>query len=158
MPEDPNPAPAPASAPEPGAPPVSAETPAAPAAGLEPKVAACLCCIFPIVGSIIFLVLEKKDKFVRFWAMQSLLFGILAFAAAVVFFFAYLILGHMPFVGGMMRLLLGAAYWLFRIGWLIGYVICIVKAFSNVEWELPILGKIAREQLAKMDGQQPAAS
>jgi hypothetical protein len=33
-----------------------------------------------------------------------------------------------------------------------------VKAFSKQEWEIPFLGKIAREQLAKMDRQQPAAS
>ena len=156
MPEDPNPASSPA--PEPVAPPVPVEDTAAAAGGLEPKVAAGLCCIFPIVGSIIFLVLEKKNKFVRFWAMQSLLFGTLAFAAGVLFVFAHLILGHMPFVGGLMSFFLGALYWVFRIGWLIVYVICIVKAFSKLEWEIPILGKIAREQLAKMDRHEPAAS
>ncbi len=64
----------------------------------------------------------------------------------------------MPFVGGLMTVLLGLLYWVFRIGWLVVYIISIVKAFSKQEWEIPILGKIAREQLAKMDRQQPAAS
>ncbi len=159
MPEDPNPAPAPEPAATPAAPPVPAEATVAAGGGLEPKVAAGLCCIFPIVASIIFLVLEKKDKFVRFWAMQSLLFGLLAFAVGILFAIAIFILGHMPFIGGLMTWILAFLYhWVVRLAFVIVYIISIVKAFSNLEWEIPILGKIAREQLAKLDRQEPAAS
>jgi uncharacterized membrane protein len=167
MPDNPNPAPEPGPIPAPAS--ASAAEPAAPSApvigdcepgtsGLEPKIAAGICCIFPIVGSIIFLVLEKKDKFVRFWAMQSLLLGAMAFVVGILLTIAQVILGHMPFVGGLMTILLGAAYWIFRLGWLVVYIISIVKAFSKQEWEIPFLGKIAREQLARMDRQAPAAS
>jgi uncharacterized membrane protein len=32
------------------------------------------------------------------------------------------------------------------------YLVSLVKAFSNQEWEIPWLGKLARRQLALMDG------
>ena len=37
------------------------------------------------------------------------------------------------------------AFWL---GSVVVWVITIIKAFSNVEWEIPYLGKLARKQLA----------
>nr|MDQ2660134.1 hypothetical protein [Verrucomicrobiota bacterium] len=42
--------------------------------GLPSNVAAALACI-PLIGGIIFYVLEKRDAFVRFYAMQSIIFG-----------------------------------------------------------------------------------
>jgi len=42
--------------------------------GLPSNVAAALAC-FPLIGGIIFYVLEKRDGFVRFYAMQSIIFG-----------------------------------------------------------------------------------
>src|SRR5947207_14089716 len=42
--------------------------------GLPSNVAAALACI-PLVGGIIFYILEKRDGFVRFYAMQSIIFG-----------------------------------------------------------------------------------
>ena len=43
--------------------------------GLPSNVAAALACI-PLVGGLIFYLLEKRDAFVRFYAMQSILFGL----------------------------------------------------------------------------------
>src|SRR5207248_7380611 len=42
--------------------------------GLPSNVAAAIACI-PLIGGIIFYVLEKRDSFVRFYAMQSIIFG-----------------------------------------------------------------------------------
>ena len=42
--------------------------------GLPSNVAAALAC-FPLIGGIIFYILEKNDRFVRFYAMQSIIFG-----------------------------------------------------------------------------------
>ena len=42
--------------------------------GLPSNVAAALACI-PLVGGIIFWILEKRDSFVRYYAMQSIIFG-----------------------------------------------------------------------------------
>src|SRR6202795_4333748 len=60
--------PTPPPVPEPDAPAKSTST------GLPSNVAAALAC-FPLIGGIIFYVLEKRDGFVRFYAMQSIIFG-----------------------------------------------------------------------------------
>lgn len=118
--------------------------------GLAPSVAAGLACIFTIVSGAVFLILERKNQFVRFCAMQAVLLGLVSFAGAILFAVAHFVLGHMPLIGGVMNLALGLLRWAFQIAWFVAYVVCIVKAFSNVEWEIPWLGKIARQQLARM--------
>ena len=60
------PPPPPSPGPEPG--PQSGTT------GLPSNVAAAIACI-PLIGGIIFYILEKHDSFVRFYAMQSIIFG-----------------------------------------------------------------------------------
>ena len=42
--------------------------------GLPSNIAAAIACI-PLIGGIIFYMLEKRDSFVRFYAMQSIIFG-----------------------------------------------------------------------------------
>lgn len=119
--------------------------------GLKPPVAAGIAVVFTIISGIIFLVLEKRNKFVRFWAMQAVLLGAVAFGLAIVFMVAHLVLGHLPLIGGLMGVLLGLLHWVCQIGWLVLYILCIIKAFTGKEWEIPWLGKIARVQLARMD-------
>src|SRR5438045_2308266 len=60
-PVDPTPPPPPSSAPIPSGNPT--------ATGLPANVAAALACI-PLIGGVIFYILEKRDEFVRFYAMQ----------------------------------------------------------------------------------------
>src|SRR5437763_16614367 len=42
--------------------------------GLPSNVAAALACI-PLIGGLVFYILEKHDPLVRFYAMQSIIFG-----------------------------------------------------------------------------------
>ena len=102
----------------------------------------------PGFGGLVFLALEKENDFVRFWAMQSVFFGAtIALSWLVVSIMSYMLL-HIPFIGWLMIpvvWLLGAA---FGIGVFVVWVITIVKAFGNSEWEIPYLGKLARKQLA----------
>ncbi len=126
--------------------------PAAETTGLAPNIAAGIACLFTIVGGIVFLVLEKKDKFVRFWAMQSLFLGGLALAVSIVTKVATLVFHFIPWVGTLLIVVIGLANLVFGIGWFVLYVISVVKAFSGQEWEIPYLGKLARKQLAQTDG------
>src|SRR5256885_17133705 len=41
---------------------------------LPSNIAAALACI-PLIGGIVFYIIEKRDGFVRFYAMQSIIFG-----------------------------------------------------------------------------------
>lgn len=119
--------------------------------GLAPNIAAGIACVFTIVGGVVFLVLEKKDKFVRFWAMQSVFLGGLALAVTVLVRIAYAVFDFIPLVGKLLMALAWVANLLFGLAWFIVYVICVVKAFSRQEWEIPWLGKLARKQLAQTD-------
>src|ERR1700753_2403600 len=69
MPDPVTPTPAPAANPPPATGPNTTGT-----TGLPSNVAAALACI-PLIGGLIFYLLEKHDQFVRFYAMQSIIFG-----------------------------------------------------------------------------------
>ncbi len=141
--------------PEISSPPVAQPEPNAPGpagTGLSPNIAAGLAALFPLVGGIVMLVLEKKDKFVRFWAMQSIFLGGLALAVSVVLQVAGFIFHLLPVVGKLMMLVLWLANLAFSLAWFVAYVVGIVKAFTSKEWEIPWLGQFARKQLAQMDG------
>lgn len=131
---DPPPQPGPAAAPE--------------SSGLPPNVAAGIASIFTLVGGLVFLVLEKRSAFVRFYAMQSVYLGGAALLASVAFRVIGFVLHSMPVIGGILRIflmLLECAFWL---AWLAAYLVQIVKAFAGAEWEIPFLGPLARRQLA----------
>jgi uncharacterized membrane protein len=115
--------------------------------GLEPNIAAGLSTLATFITGIVFLLIEKKSPYVRFWAMQSIVFGIAWFAFFVISAVIYGVL-HAIFWP------LGLLWWLassiMYLGFLLGWIIMIIQAFSGKEWELPFLGKIARQQLARM--------
>ncbi len=116
--------------------------------GLPRHVAAGLASIFILVGGIVFLVLERKDRFVRFYAVQSILLGTVALMVSVAVEVVRFIFTHIPLIGG----LLNGGLWLvnvaFSLAWFVVYVVLIVKAFTGKEWEIPYLGNIARRQTA----------
>jgi len=102
--------------------------------GLSPNVAGLLCYVAGWITGIIFLVLEQRDKFVRFHAAQS----IVAFGTITV---AGVILGLIPVVGVAFSSIIGI------IGFIV-WIIMIVKA-SNGEWyKLPWAGDVAEKMVA----------
>lgn len=115
--------------------------------GLTPTVAAGLACIFLLLGGIVFLVLEKKDKYVRFYAMQSVFLGAAGVAISIFVQIASVILRLIPILGRMILFFLNIGSAIAGLGLLVLWVILIVKAFSNKEWEIPFLGPLARKQL-----------
>lgn len=120
--------------------------------GLPRHIAAGLACLFTLVGGIIFLLLEPKDRYVRFWSMQAIFLGGLAVAVNLILRAAVAFFGLIPIAGKLVVMLLALANLLFGLAWFILYVVTVVKAFSNQEWEIPWLGKLARRQLDKLDG------
>ena len=112
---------------------------------MAPNIAAAVAALFPLLGGIAFLILEKKNAFVRFYAMQSTILGIAWFAAAIAFTIVLMILGSIPVIGWLLFKLVYVAY----LGFLVLTVFTAYKAFNEKEWEIPCIGKIARQQLAK---------
>src|ERR1044072_6679688 len=112
--------------PPPVATPGGTPSPTSSAAGLDPKAAAALSYIW-IVG-LIFFFIEKENKFVRFHAMQSILFGIantvimgLLVVVAIVLTFAFGIGGAI--VGGILGTVVNLLVW---VVWLIFWLIVLV--------------------------------
>jgi uncharacterized membrane protein len=113
--------------------------------GLPSNVAAALAC-FPLIGGIIFSVLEKRDGFVRFYAMQSIIFGAAWFLFNILSSIMHGILWEIPGLGHLLAGLWALASALVQIGFVIVLIIAIVKAFSGVRWDIPWVGPMARKQ------------
>jgi uncharacterized membrane protein len=97
------------------------------------KAAAILCYAGIWISGIIFLVLEQKNRFIRFHALQSIfVFGILVIASTI--------LSHFPIVGPWFSGIVGL------IG-LILWIILMVKASQGELFKLPWVGDLA-EKLA----------
>ena len=132
------PPPPPSPGPEPG--PQSGTT------GLPSNVAAAIACI-PLIGGIIFYILEKHDSFVRFYAMQSIIFGGVWILCWIVYLVAHTILGSIPAIGLFFAIILGIAWAFISVACLVIWIITMVKAFTNVRWEIPYIGPVARKQM-----------
>jgi uncharacterized membrane protein len=88
------------------------------------------------ITGIIFLLVEKQSKFVRFHAMQStVLFGGL--------FIVNIALGFVPILGWLVGLLLSFVAFIL-------WIVCMWKAFQGEMYKVPFVGEIAEQQLAKM--------
>lgn len=104
------------------------------ATGLKKTTAGALAYVLGPVTGILFLVIEK-DPFVRFHAMQSTVVFVVLFV---------------------LQWVLGITIILFPLSALIGiisfvlWLILIYKAWQGEEWEVPVLGKIAKNFLKKV--------
>lgn len=103
--------------------------------GLEPNIAALLAYLFDFVGGLVFFLIEKDNKFVRFAAIQSMVLSVIYWALYIV---VLPILSVTTF---------GLGFLLYPVLW-IGYValriVLMIKAYNNEEWEVPLVGPIAR--------------
>jgi uncharacterized membrane protein len=113
----------------------SAKPEAESSTGLSANVAGLLCYVLAWVTGIIFVVLENKSTFVKFHAWQSIMtFGVLTVAQ--------LALGWIPFVGWILRVLIGI---LMFVLWLI----LIIQAGTGKMWKVPWAGDWAEKQISK---------
>ena len=99
--------------------------------GLQPNIAGLLCYVVGWITGLVFILIEQKDGFVRFHAMQSIItFGSLTLIS--------LISGFIPFLGAFVAPLLS-------ILGLILWIILMIKAFQNQRFKLPFVGDLAEQ-------------
>jgi len=114
--------------------------------GLPSNVAAALACI-PLIGGIIFYIVEKHDSFVRFYAMQSIIFGIacivIHIGCAIVYGLFRALPGGEWFFGPLWHIF----WWLIILALFVLFAVTVVKALTGVRWEIPYVGPIARKQV-----------
>ncbi len=114
---------------------------AATGSGLEPNVAALLAYLFGWLGGLIFFLIEKDNKFVKFAAMQSILLNVAGVVIYVAIIVLASVLAALTFGIGALAALLIPVFW---IGYMVVWIMVMTKAYQNKEWELPVIGKIAR--------------
>ena len=122
--------------------------------GLAPNVAALVSYIWIPVTSILVLVTEKENRAVRFHAFQSLFLGLGVFAFTIVL---SIIIGVLTLVAGAVSASMGILVsiasllvWLVIAVALLGvWILCLVKAYRNEQYKLPIVGKIAERMANK---------
>jgi len=104
--------------------------------GLPENVAAALCYALFWISGLLFLLVERRSRFVRFHAMQSVMaFGILAVATIAVQF--------VSFVGqalGFVLSIITVALW----------IVAMVQAWQGRRWKMPIIGEEAERQADRM--------
>src|SRR6266571_6604234 len=114
--------------------------------GLPSNWAAAIACI-PLIGGIIFYILEKHDSFVRFYAMQSIIFGCAWFLFNIVSAVVHAVFGAIPGIGGILVFFWAITAALAQLAFLVVMIIAIVKAFSGVCWAITYIGRVARKQV-----------
>lgn len=107
--------------------------------GLDENVAGLLCYVAGWITGLIFFVLEKDSKFVKFHALQSLVvFGAISAVLAVLQFFTII-----PFLGIVISAVMGLLGLLAFILW----IILMVKAYQHELFKLPWAGDFAEKQI-----------
>ena len=107
--------------------------------GLDPNIAGLLCYFTGGIAGVVFLVIEKENKFIKFHALQSIML-ICTFIAVSI---AYSILTLIPFIGSIFIILEFIIDFLFWAAYLVVTIILMVKSYNNEEYKLPVIGDIA---------------
>jgi uncharacterized membrane protein len=134
--------------PSPPPPPIPASAPTSDPSStdLPPNVAAAIACI-PLIGGIVFYILEKRNGFVRFYAMQSIIFGGAWLLFNIVSTVVHAVFSAIPAIGVMLVFLWAIIAALIHIAFIVFWIIATVKAFTGVRWEIPYIGPVARRQV-----------
>ena len=99
--------------------------------GLSENVAGLLCYVLVWVSGVVFLLIERENKFVRFHAIQSIIvFGIIMIIG--------LILSAIPVVGIVL-------VWIVSLIGIVFWIVLMIKAFQGNKYKLPWAGNLAEK-------------
>ncbi|MEM3653902.1 MAG: DUF4870 domain-containing protein [Candidatus Bathyarchaeia archaeon] len=99
--------------------------------GLQENTEALLCYLFTWITGLIFFLIEKKSRFVKFHAMQSLI----TFLSLTV---VSLLFGWIPLFGWVISGLIGLLS-------LVLWIVLMLKAYQGENYKLPVVGEIAEK-------------
>ena|SRR6516225_7813962 len=109
--------------------------------GLPSNVGAGICAIFPLIGGTIFYFIEKKDLFVRHWAVQGIYLGVAGLAFSIAIKISVAILHQIPTIGGLLIGLLLLVQLLGDLAFTVLWILGIIKAFRGQRWEYPYISE-----------------
>ena len=103
--------------------------------GVTENLEGLFCYVLGWVTGLIFLLLEQKNAFVRFHALQSLVTFLALFILSVV-------IGFIPVLG----ILVGLVLWPLGV---VLWIVLMVKAYKGERYKLPVIGDFVEKQLGK---------
>ena len=98
--------------------------------GMQPNVAAGLSYVFTWISGLIIFLIEKQNRFVRFHAMQSLLF----FGSITVL---SIVIGYIPYVN--------LLSWVLDLVGFVGWIFLMIQGFQGKYYKLPVIGDYAEK-------------
>ena len=118
--------------------------------GMDENVAALLSYIFTWVSGLVFFLIEKDSRFVRFHAMQAILLGAGAAVLGIVLWIAWVVLALImamvsEVLASLVGIVLGLVIFVFYIGILVAWVMCLIKAYQKQYFKLPVIGNFAEK-------------
>ena len=102
--------------------------------GLAVNVAGLLCYVLFLISGLVFALIERESKFVRFHAIQS----VYVFSVLTIVYIIFL--GLTPIIGSV-------PVWLIRVLWIILWIILMIKASQGKMYKLPWAGDIAARRV-----------
>lgn len=122
--------------------------------GLDENVAALLSYIFGWVSGLIFFLIEKDSRLVRFHGMQSILLNGVAVIVGIALWILWVVLAIVGAIihetlGSLIGLLVGLVIAAFYLGLLIAVIMCLIKAYQGQYFKLPVIGNFAEKFSAK---------
>jgi uncharacterized membrane protein len=122
--------------------------------GLDENVAAVLAYVFNWVSGLLFFLIEKDSRLVRFHAMQSLILSVVFFVGMIALYIIWFVLAIVVsqisgLLGTLVGLVLGLVIFVVFIGCVIGWILGMIKAYQGQYFKLPVIGNFAEKFSAK---------
>ncbi|WP_435078807.1 DUF4870 domain-containing protein [Halococcus sp. AFM35] len=119
--------------------------------GLDSNVAGTLSYLFGFVSGLIFYLIEKEDRFVRWHAAQSMAFTGLLAVTYIALTFLGTVVSMMTFsgssggflVGSLFGLILGLVWLIVAVGGFVAWAYMMIKAYQGETVRLPVAASIA---------------
>ncbi|HKG46948.1 MAG TPA: DUF4870 domain-containing protein [Pyrinomonadaceae bacterium] len=122
--------------------------------GLDENLAALLSYIFGWLSGLIFFLIEKESRLVRFHAMQSLLLNVVALVIGIALWFlsivSWVIVSQISgILSFLISVIVGLVAFVLFAGILVAVIMCLIKAYQGQYFKLPIIGNLAEKFSAK---------
>jgi uncharacterized membrane protein len=122
--------------------------------GLDENVAALLSYIAGWITGLVFFLIEKDSRLVRFHAMQSLILSgggtVLLIALWILIFVLSIIIGYISgILAFLVTTVLSLVAGVLGLAILIGAIISLIKAYQGQYFKLPVVGNLAEKYSAK---------
>ena len=112
--------------------------------GIPANVAGALAYVLGPITGVIFYVLERENRFVRFHAAQSIAVSCAMFVLGIALAIVGSILGFVPVLGWIGTMLLSVGVWLVTF---VLWLFLMWQAYQGKEWEAPFVGVFARRMV-----------